>query len=232
MVPSTDSLRVASHVPPSAGAPARPRAIAPGRSSRTWWRDPFDSDDSLGIGESCLLTDPTGTGTFCARVDCPILVQASPRPDIRVAKFVVAEAPDSSHGRKPRLLLIIMNVPRKTVWAGVHSVGWDRSWARWKSRWRAMALLEGPAELSATHSGNGPAVHGTSIRSRGPRKLNMYSAFRDLLASLLPKFGRTKPPRCNPHNKSKETLNLETIVSRPQRLIPKINMQTPAMHVD
>jgi hypothetical protein len=147
-------------VPPSAGAPARPQAIAPGRSSRTWWRDPFDSDDHLDIGESCLLTDPPCTGTFCPGVDCPILVQASRRPDVRVTIFVAAEAPDFRHGWKPRLppLLIKMNVPRKTVWAGVHSLGRDRTRAGWKWRWREKVLLEGPAELRATHPENDPAV--------------------------------------------------------------------------
>lgn len=126
-----------------------------------------------------------------------------------------------------------MNVTRKTVWAGVHSFGRDRPWAGRKSRWREKALLDGPAELRATHPENDLVVRTKPpFKTKGPRNLDTNSAFRDLLAFLLPKIGRTKPPRCNPHNKSKETLNLEVIVSRPQRLIPKINMQTSAMDVD
>ena len=85
-----------------------------------------------------------------------------------------------------------------------------------------------PTRIATTES----LERNSPFRIEKSRQIPRGPASRGPLAFLLLRFDPTKPIWNNPHNKLNETLNLEAIVASKRRLIPKINMQLPTMHVD
>ena len=166
------------------GIGTRPKDAGPGVGGP-------EATSGLGVQGLALPRRGSPTGDRPARTrgrpsaPAPILDHRQVQWPMRPRRHcVLAAAPIRACRRRPPLI-----IARKTVWAGVHLPRRDRPWAcPSRDIWQST-----PHGSSTDRS-----AYETPFAIERPRNLDPNPAFRDSLAFLLPKTGRSNSPREQP----------------------------------